>query len=780
MRLLLYSYLILLSYNIFSQIGPRQWQDHLGFNYCNTLTGFGSDIVASNGNGIVKIDQTDYSSQRLNKINGLNDIGVRLLRVNPNNNKLLVIYDNCNIDVIDADYNIKNYSEFKLKLLSGKKIINEVTFSGKFAYLACGFGIVLFDTEKLEIKETYYIGPNGTDLEIYQLALTDSLIYAATPKGLYKINYKTKLLNNYKNWIVDSLPRIPKISPIGSVVNVGGKLVAAYSPWKLDKTQNQKDTLFTSINNIWSKYLQNAYPVTIIKFCQSNQNSLAYIDQFGMQYRDFSTDVLQCYVTSFNGNNINFLDGFFAKDGNSNVSYWMADGTNGVVQSFGSSPFYAQQAIKVDGTKTNAVSNIAVFDGKVAVAPSYQSKEGGTSYYTNGVNILENGNWDEFKFKDLNGNIIYDINAVYFDKKDKTRYFASSWFSGLLEYKDNKLVAVYNYSNSGVTEVYPGAVRGSGLGMDNEGNLWFATSDVTTFLNVLKTNGSIQKFNFGVAKFVRRILVDKNNFIWVAHERDGGLTVFNGNNFPTPQLNANYKVLTKDAGSGNLESNAVYCLAEDKDGKIWVGTAAGIRVFYNPSTIFTSTNFDGQPIKIVQDGNVELLLEKETVTSIVIDGANNKWVGTFNSGVYCFSPDGLKELYHFTKDNSPLYSNSIIDLNYDIATGDVFIGTDIGLQSFRSTIIEGDEFYQNVFAYPNPVKPNYQGTVLVRGLIDNSIIKIVDESGNLVWETKSTGGQIEWNLKTFTNNRVHTGVYVVYASSADGEQRAVTKVLVVN
>ncbi len=779
MRFTIYSYCFFLSISLYSQIGARQWQDHLGFSYCNSLTRFGNDIVASNGNGLVKVDQTEYSTSRLNKINGLHDIGVRLLRVNPYNNKLIVIYDNCNIDLIDANYSISNYSDFKSKLFNGKKIINDVTFSNKFAYLACGFGIVLFDTEKLEIKETFYIGSGGGNLEIYQIALSDSIIYAATPNGLYKSNYKTKVLNNYNNWTLDSLPNIPKNSPIGSIANVGGKIVAAYSPWKLDNSKIQQDTIYTLSGSTWSKYLQNAYPATIKKFCHAADNSLAYIDQFGLQVRDFSTNILKVYLTAFNGQNAQPNDGFFGIDGNNNLSFWTADAVNGVVQSFGSNPYYAQQSINVNGTKNFAVGKIDVFNGKVAVAHSLPDVGGGSNYISNGISILNENAWNEYRFKEGTSNI-FDLNDVLFDRKDKTRYFASSWFSGLLEYKDNVLIKIHNKATSGMPEVYPGATRCSGLSMDNAGNLWFANSDVPEFLSVLKTDGTFQRFNFGVALFTRRILVDKNNFVWITHERDGGLTVFNANNFPNAQLNVNYKFLNNAVGSGNLESNAVYTVAEDKDGKIWVGTSAGIRVFYNPSTMFSSNNIDGQPIKIVQDGNVELLLDKETVTSIVIDGANNKWVGTLSSGAYCFSPDGQKELYHFTKDNSPLYSNGIIDINYDISTGDVFFGTDVGIQSFRSTVIEGGKNYENVFAYPNPVKPNYQGTVLIRGLVDNSIVKIVDESGNLAWETKSTGGQIEWNLKTLSGNRVQTGVYVVYASTTNGEQRAVTKVLVVN
>lgn len=243
----------------------------------------------------------------------------------------------------------------------------------------------------------------------------------------------------------------------------------------------------------------------------------------------------------------------------------------------------------------------------------------------------------------------------------------------------------------------------------------------------------------------------------------------------------NFSTLTMQEGAGNLGSNSVYCMAEDHDGRLWIGTGAGIRVLYNPDEVFDQgADHDAQPIKIEQDGNVELLLGAETVTDIHVDGANNKWVGTSTGGVYCFSPDGLRQLFHFTTDNSPLYSNSIIDLNYDNNTGDLYIGSEQGLQSYRGVVISGFENYNTLHAYPNPVRPGYGGTVLLRGLVDDSLVKITDVAGNLVWETRAVGGQVEWPLTTLQGRRVVSGVYIVYTSTATADLKAVTKVLVMN
>ena len=724
----------------------------------------------------MKIDINEFSTQRKNKITGLSDVGIKLLRTNPYLNKMIVVYENSNIDIIDGDGNVKNYPDIKLKTLSGKKVINEIFFKNKYAYMACGFGIVKFDMEKLEVSDTYVIGPNGIYLEVYQVAMNDSLIFAATANGLLRANYQTKILNNYSNW-VHALP-LPA-GPYSGVITVKDKVFAAYSPFKTNIAETNKDTLFYLNNNSWAKY-NNIGERKIRKLGYVMDDFLTLFGEFGPQVWNVSTSTLHNNMTSFNGSPNNPQDVLFDYDHTTALSYWIADYINGVYQTYGFHPYEKQNKISENGTNRSFISNIDVFEGKVVISPSHPDEGGGSPYLQEGVNVLKDKTWSLLQTNDLNNNIILDINNVYFDRKDKTRMFASSWFSGLLEFKNDVLVAVYNASNTTMGEAYPGAPRCSGLSMDKDGNLWMGNSDSKKYLSVLKKDGSFQSFTFDQVRFTRKVLVDKNNYVWALHERDQGITVYRNSGFAPAQQNVNYKILTKDVNNGNLGSNSVFSIAEDKDGKIWVGTTAGLRVFYNPTNIFSGSNFDGQPIKIVQDGNVELLLEKETVTAICVDGANNKWVGTQSGGLYCFSPDGLKEIYHFTTENSPLYSNIIIDLNYDKVTGDIFIGTSLGLQSFRSVFIEGDEQYENVYAYPNPVKPGYGGHVFVRGLIDNSIVKIVDESGNLVWETKSQGGQIEWPVKNLSGSRVNTGVYIVYAATTNGEFRAMTKVLVVN
>ncbi len=774
MWLIRYFYLLLLVLGfaaVKAQTGPRSWKDHLGISSCNSVARLNRTIYASNKNGVIRFDEQKKEIETLNKSNGLNDVGVRLLRVNPNNNKLLIIYNNCNIDVIDAAGTITNYPYFKNKTIAGRKYVNEVTFLKNVAYLACGFGIVVFDMDKLEIRDTYYIGAQGAELEVFQLALNDSLICAATATGLYAANYKTSLLNNYESWKAPK--ELPK-GPYCGVIFSSNQFISVYSEYSTDRTKEGRDTFYVNTGDKWKVFGELGGGHSIVKIGTFMDSIFHSIDKFGVAIRKSKNASLMRVIYSFNDEvyPVVVKDLYYGIDYSMNLSYWVADEIYGLFQSYFS--YLNSVPVKVNGTHSSYVSSIDVYNGTVAIAPSYPEPSGATIYLKEGLNIKKNGEWNYLPPIDSAGNGILDFTSVLLDRKDRTVLWAASWYDGIYKYENGVLTKSYNVKNSALADLFNGMTHCISLTSDADGNVWFAQSDSKDPVGVIKRDGSMIKYRQEAGKFTRKIYFDKNKQLWTLHEAGGGITVYKFNNFTI----ASTRTLSAEAGSGNLGSNAVYSIAEDQDGRIWVGTEAGIRVFYSPSNITTTSSFDAQPIKIVQDGNVELLLEKETVTSIVVDGANNKWVGTRSGGVYCFSPDGITQIYHFTSANSPLYSNNIIDLNYDATTGDVYIGTDVGLQSFRSTILNGSDNYNGVMAFPNPVRPDYTGTVLIRGLIDQSIVKVADPSGNVVWETEAEGGQVEWSLKAFSGSKVAPGVYLVYASTADGSSKVVSKILI--
>lgn len=767
-----------------AQVKVSEWKDHLSYNSCNTVAKAGDVVYASNGTGIIKYTISDGSTELISKINGLSDIGITLLRYNPYNGALLIVYNNANIDVL-KDGEFTNFPDIKRKAITGKKTINEVTFKNNIAYLACGFGIVVFDTDKIETKDTYYIGPGGSYINVYQIAFTDSTFIAATTGGLYRASTST-LLNNFQNWsVVSGIPA----GTYNGVVKFGTKLMANYSPWAANETPG-KDTLY-SYDGItgWKKDLIKPFPYYIRKLIP-NGNYFTTIDQGGIEIYDQSELRIQ-YLNGYAS-----LSLFYNYAGDvaidfSKPEYWVADIAHGFIRSSGPFSFNSNQKISVNGTHSNFVNSIDVFDGKVISAPTKIEETGTPHYSKEGVNVYEESEWKYVKGGAVD--TVFDMTYAIIDRKDPARYWVGSWFQGVCEYYNGQLMKIHNASIPSLP-AYAYWHRVAGLSMDEPGNLWIGGSDVQNFLTVRKTDGSFQNFNFSsITPFVGRVLADKSGQVWVLFPRSGGvigmynnvnyqtaagIAIYKNNGFAAPGP-GNFKFLTLSDGQGKLPDAYVFAIAEDHDGKIWIGTTRGLAVFYNPENIFNGGD-DAQQILITQDNHVQVLLETEKVTAIAVDGANRKWVGTEAAGVFCFSADGQNEIYHFTQDNSPLFSNVIHDIAYNEVTGDVFIGTDQGMQSYRTDIIKGEEEFKDVHAYPNPVKPGYNGNVYVKGLMDQSVVKITDINGNLVWETRSQGGQITWGLKNIKGQKVAPGVYIASCALADGSTSALTKILVLN
>ena len=256
--------------------------------------------------------------------------------------------------------------------------------------------------------------------------------------------------------------------------------------------------------------------------------------------------------------------------------------------------------------------------------------------------------------------------------------------------------------------------------------------------------------------------------------------VYNDNNTIENSADDQYKLLNANVGNGNLPSLQTYSIAEDLDGEIWIGTDKGIGVFYNPSSVISGGNFDAQQILIQEGDYGQYLLSEETVKCITIDGANRKWIGTEKSGIFLLSEEGTEEILHFTAENSPLFSNTIIDIAINPENGEVFIGTDKGLISYRSDATEGKSTQSETHVFPNPVRESYNGPIAINGLVTDANIKITDISGNLVFETTANGGQAIWNGKNKNGERASTGVYMVFSTDINGVEKTVSKILFIH
>ncbi|MEI7802950.1 MAG: two-component regulator propeller domain-containing protein, partial [Bacteroidota bacterium] len=345
---------------------------------------------------------------------------------------------------------------------------------------------------------------------------------------------------------------------------------------------------------------------------------------------------------------------------------------------------------------------------------------------------------------------------------------------------------VYNKLNS----TLDGAIgdlsrpRASGIGFDSEGNMWVSNYGAVNPLSVQTVDGTWKSFhptsNTSGGQLAD-IVVDQSNYKWIVLARGNGILVYNSGADPLSTSVDQWKTLSTGVGSGGLPTKTIQCLAVDKDGYVWAGTDQGVAVFYCPYSVFDAGGCDAQQIIVKQDIYNGYLLGTESVNDIAVDGANRKWFAT-NNGAFQMSADGTTELFHFTTDNSPLFSNNINCIGIDNQSGDVYFGTDLGIIVYRGDANEGTDkgnLSDTAFIFPNPVRENFSGVVAIQHLAYQSQIKITDLAGVLVYETESNGGEAVWNVKDLKGNRVNTGVYLVYATNADATDKLVGKIAVI-
>jgi ligand-binding sensor domain-containing protein len=317
--------------------------------------------------------------------------------------------------------------------------------------------------------------------------------------------------------------------------------------------------------------------------------------------------------------------------------------------------------------------------------------------------------------------------------------------------------------------------------MDRDKNLWITQTEVPGSIKTLRPDGTwiVNPITID-APTIGDIIITSRGHKWIVLPRGYGLFVFDDNNTPDIFTDDRYKkMLVQDTENQIISS--VYSLVEDLDGNIWAGTDQGPVIYFNPENVFDS-NLKASRIKIPRNDGTDLadyMLMTETITTMAVDGANRKWLGTASSGAYLLSPDGTTQIKSFNEQSSPLLSNSIVTLSVDNKNGDVWLGTSRGVQSVRGDATAGGEKFSNVYSFPNPVREDFNGNVTITGLIRDTQIRITDVSGNLVYDTESDGGQASWNLKNYRGDRVATGVYLIFCASKDGTQSIVTKVLVI-
>jgi len=751
---------------VFAQdIAIGQWRDHLAYTQGTSLTK-ADKLVYCIANGNLFIYNTDDNAiERATKVNGFSDIAAVKVAYNEAAKAVVIAYANTNLDVI-KDGKIINISDIKSKQIFGNKVINNIFMNEQYAYLSCGFGVVVLDLNKLEIKDTYSIGIAGVAIDVKDFTTDGTYFYASTVNGIFKAAKNNPFLSDISSWVNEAtLPN----AKFNAIVFYNNKIYTNQEVepnngriWQLDISSNQWSWVDTVID-----YKCLGLRVTGDRLMVFYQGGAA-LYQGNFQYVDIKNFYPKC-----DPRDAIFVDGFF----------WLADYNNCLVKSEMFKGEY--QTIKPQGPASNRVFDIDIVKSHLWVVPG--DLDGWSNLFNaEGVSHFYNNDWHIIAGDSLYANYgIFDLINVCVDPADPERVFCSSWSKGLLQINGKKVGNYFNNLNS-TLDTTPGApfIYVGGSKIDKDGNVWvsnaYSTNSICVYDNKLKKWDDIVTQSLIGSTRISKITINSINQKWFILPEGGGLLVFDDNASIANKSDDKIKKLGFSPGNGAITGADALAVAEDLNGAMWVGTDKGICVFYTPSTVFDDAGFDAQQIKIEQGGYVQYLLESEVVKCLAVDGANRKWIGTANSGLYLINADGNKQLEHFTIDNSPLISNTINDLEIDGETGEIYIATASGIISYKYTATEPKENYDNVYAYPNPVKQDYQGVIAIKGLVRDCDVKITDVSGRLIYTTKALGGQAIWDGKNFEGRKAQTGVYVVYLTNPDGSKTETTKIFMVN
>ena len=737
------------------------WQGYFSYNEIKDLSESSTAIFVASENALFSKNTITGQIKTTNTIDGLSGQTISSVYYSTKSNKTLVGYENGLMIVIDeADGSMRNVVDIISKQLPSniKKINHFMEFDG-IVYVSCDFGMVQFNLTTLQFGDTYFIGDNGAEIKVLQSAIFNGFIYAATDNGIRKADISSKNLNDFSQWSVISSGTWSGIETFGT------ELIAVNTSGYIHKYNPNTNSLVG--------YLALSQPASDLR---ATDNYLI-ITTSGSVYVYNKQMVL---VRQINSNQIPETNPSFTCATSIGDVIYIGTKENGLITTTISVSSEFGNITPIGPSRNNIFAIQTTSNALWAVYGDYNVSYNPYPLDYYGISKYSASGWLNIPYEKVLG--AKSLSRITVNPNNENEVYVSSFFSGLLKIVDDVPTFLYNQSNSGLESIsFAGPsyidVRINGAAFDKLGNLWVTNSRIKNGLKVLKSNEQWQSFsmdnilNSSEDNSFGRMAIDKNGTKWMTTNRDGVIG-FN-------ETNNKFKKITTGPDSGNLPIADARAIAVDNRNQLWIGTTKGLRILPNVGSFQTENQLTSNPIIIIDNNLPQELLYEQFITDIVVDGANNKWIGTADSGIFLVSPNGQETKYHFTINNSPLPSNIINDIDINSVTGEVFIATAKGMISFKGTATAASEDLNNVYVYPNPVRPEYDGTVKINGLLNKTNIKITDIEGNLVYEVTSEGGTIEWDTTAFGKYKVASGVYMIFISAQDGTETKVKKVMII-
>ena len=742
----------------------NSWTGYFSYVSVKSISQGNDKIYAAAENAIFTYDLSTQEIATISTINGLSGKTITTAHYSNVYGLYIIGYENGLIEiVIDGEDNILKVVDIldKPTIPPNNKKINHFNEYNGSLYISTGYGISVYNLDALEFGDTYLIGDLGSQINITQTTVQGVLIYASSSgNGIKSALVADDNIIDYQQWTTVIGGGYKGIQSLGSelyTVNNSNTIL------KFDL-----DVGFLQIDTFLSPIVDFGVASEILTIT-TESSIYAYTEGYSLLEEvnnliDFDYKLQSGYT--FN-----------------NTFYLGTTDLGMLVVPFGTSQ--AEQILP-DGPLFNQAFAIDASPGQLWVA------FGEIDLFFNpypltkrGISNFRNDDWLSIKYDDLkdevNVNDINDLSYVKINPNNTNEVYMSSYQKGLLKINNQTPTILYNETNSPMD--IPGGnealgIRLYGSDFDREENLWFVQSRADNGLIKLTPEGQFQLIDVSNIidaeneQALSDVKVSREGYVFFGAV-DNGLVGYN----PT---NNEFNKISEEIGNGNLPTNNIRTLAFDNQNRLWIGTLKGLRVLYSVGSFFESgANIDAQPIIILEDGIAQELLFEQSITDIEVDGSNNKWVSTATSGVFYLSPNGQETLLRFTTDNSPLPSDNVLDIAIDDSDGTVYFATKDGLVAYDGTSTDPGEDLEGVYAYPNPVRPTYFGNVTIDGLTAKANVKITDITGNLVFETTSEGGSIQWDTTAFSKYRVASGVYLVLITSDDNLLTKVVKIMVI-
>lgn len=753
-------FILLISQFFFAQQTNQLWKGYFSYNEIVDVDSGTDAVFAATQNAVFSKSITSSDLKIFNSINGLKPESITTIHHSQTANKTFAGNTNGLLLIINSDGSVSTKVDIinEVPVPPNKKKINDFYEHEGKLYIATDYGISVMDVATSEFIITYFIGTSGEETEVLQTTVLNNQIYAVTRNfGIRKGDLANPNLYDFNQW------QTFDAGFWGGIVTFNNELVAMNADAKtyryngiffqqvLNQTQtglkikaNGTELIITTQNHVF--VLNQAYNVLV---------DITQIPNYNVIFKAATVVNGILYIGTEK-------DGLFSA-ALTNPSVFEVLSPNGPVRNY------------IFRVKKAPNYLWAVYGDYTRDYNPYALDEFGISKFSN-----DNG-WELIPYEDLFQ--AKSISDIVINPNNPNQVYATSYFSGLLKIEGDN-IELFNNTNTGPNGleslIVPGSpsyvdIRINSPAFDKDGNLWLTNAFVDKAIKALRSNGQWQSYNLAdVAPTASTgrygpMAIDKNRTKWVPTLNDG-LIAFNEN--------YNNKFIVISTTNGNLPDNDVRCVAVDNRNQLWIGTYAGLRTV-SVDRFISSDELTTNAI-IIQEGDLaQELFYQQTILDIAVDGANRKWVSIADGGVFLVSSDGQETIYRFTKNNSPLPSDNINDIEIDGVSGEVFFATDKGMVSFLGTSTKPSDSLGDVFVYPNPVRPNFTGTVKISGLTDKANVKITDIEGNLVYETTSAGGTIEWDTKAFGKYRVASGVYMIFVASEDALDSTVKKVMII-